>query len=481
MKRKTPLILTLTVLLAGIIMSLMIHGWLYSIYTDKQIQKATRQILQIQKSTKSFSAHRGMSSSSLLRANILKSSTNKDFFIWDRKLNLVHPRSGSNFLKENKIAEQYASSRKLIKSGKPFLFEATLNHLDFFFQVNYKSSNAKNTNYVLLRKNILPINIRLLLLSLYVIVMVLSFLVWFVARKFAKRFFSLISAVTHSLRNYSQNQYAEVIEYDRSDEMGELIHAYNRFIEGLELSKPMQHSPLHSDQVQKRLNDENDLRPQLPRLDDLEILLFPGKEHEESTSRIIFHNEGEDTLHCLALEVLNRSTDAIPWKERLGDYFSELVNSGFNPDEIVSNLLSSAKELNPSGSGIGLFYGNFNTKKRKMLLFKAGHSNLYVRDPSKSMERLHVGGSDLPAKFDSFTEKKFEPGSSFFLFTSPCLKSLGVSNIDLEENIFSSINYDVDPGKKYLTQVVQKLYSESFTLTPGEKPKGGLFSLFHKS
>ena len=54
-----------------------------------------------------------------------------------------------------------------------------------------------------------------------------------------------------------------------------------------------------------------------------------------------------------------------------------------------------------------------------MLLFKAGHSSLYVQDTSKSIERLNIGGSDLPAKFDSFTEKKFEPGSSFFLFTSP--------------------------------------------------------------
>ena len=480
MKKKTPLILALTVLVAGIVMSLMIHGWLYSSYTNKRIHKVTRQIIQIKKSAKSFTRQRGVSPLSLLRVNIRKRNAKKNFFIWDRKLNLVHPRSDSNFPRENKIAEQYVSSRELIKSGKPFLFEAALNHLDFFFQVTYKSGVARSTYYVLLRQNILPTNTTLFLFCLYAVVMILSFLVWLVAYKFTKRFFSLISSVTHSLKNYSQNQYAEVIDYDRADEMGELIHVHNQFIESLELSKPMQHSPLHSNQVQKRSDDENDVRPQLPRLGHLEILLFPGKEHEESASRIIFQNEDEDVLHCLALEMLNHPKDTIPWKERLGDYFLELVNSGFNPDEIVSNLLSSAKESDVSGLGIGFFYGNFNTKKRKMLLFKAGHSSLYVQDTSKSIERLNIGGSDLPAKFDSFTEKKFEPGSSFFLFTSPCLKSLGVSNIDLEENIFSSINYDIDPGRKYLTQVVQKLYSESFTLTPGDKPKGGLFSLFHK-
>ena len=482
MQKKIPLAFASAIMIVGLGLVVLSHGWLYSIFQKERVKEIARQILYTKK-TIQVTSKKNLSLNTLIK-NFHNDNIDEHFFILNKKLSVIYPKGGDIiFQKEKIMAKNFLSKWE---HTEPFVFQKNLSHLDLFFKIEPREK-LNPVYYVLLRRNILSKNIISFLILLYITIIILSLLVWFISYQFTNRFFSIIFAVTRSLKYYAQSQYVQMIDYDKKDEIGELIDAYNSLMEYMEISKIQYQTPQLatspsstsiSTSTSSPQNTQEDSSP--PKFDNIEIALFPKTSNDDNKVITVFQKGADHELHCLILETDENNQNAIAWKERLKDYFITLTQNNFEPKEIVMELLGSTRKSDNDNFRSNLFYGNFNTITSKMLLFKAGYFSLYTQDPSRKIDHLNIGSIDLSINFTALVEKEFKPDSYFFLFTHEFLRSFGITNFDLEENIFSSLTQNINSGRQYLIEVLQKLYNDSFTLSIGDKPLGNLLLLFHK-
>ncbi len=481
MQKKNPLIFASAILTASLGLVTFSHAWLYLIFQQERIKQITRQVFYTKKIIE-VSSREQLSLNALI-TNLRNGNIKEKFFVLDKKFKVLHPKGGGIvFEREKQIAKNLMNKWK---HPETFASQKSLGRLDFLFNVESREK-LNSVYYVLTHQNILPQNITSFFVLLYITIILLSLLAWFISRKFVGRFFSIILAITQSLRYYSQNQHTQMIDYDKKDEIGELIATYNQFMEHIEISREEQltqqfAAPAVSTQMSTSKPVPKSVREGSlpPKFDNIEISLFPRKSNDDNRVSTIFQKGEGHELHCLVLETYVHNQSSTAWKERLKDYFIELTQNNFEPEEIIVKLLGSTRKADNDSFRSSLFYGNFNTATSEMLLFKAGHFSLYTQNSSQKLTHLNIGSIDLSTGFTSFAKEEFKPSSYFFLFTSEFLKSFGVRDFDLEGSAFSSLNQNINSARGYLIEILQKLYDDSSILSIGDKPLGRLLLLFH--
>ena len=390
-QKKFSLVLTLVVIIVGFGLVIITHNWLYSIFKKERIQEVTRQVSQIKQ--RIFENLQNKPYVSILKANLEKVGIKKEFFILNRDLEIIYPKVQLTSSEKRDIVQNYSTTLKTESGKVPLFIDENNGSLQFIFKTTL-IDNTESVYYVSLYRDIFPENVSSLLMLFYVTILILGCCIWFISYQFTGRFFSVVLAITRSLKYYLENQNTQMIDYDKKDEIGELINTYNKFINSLEVSDEPKiiestiSSSLKSTSVSThKKNQRNSLFPQY---DNLDISFFPKNTASDNNVVIVFEQGGRDELHCLVLETHTDKIEASAWKEKLKEYFIDLVQNNFEPKEIVSKLLNSTKVAEMKTLGSALFYGNFNTETSKMLLCKTGHftlyTQIYTQNPFKSIE-----------------------------------------------------------------------------------------------
>ena len=470
-KRKIPFIFTFLILSISLFVTILSQLWLIDSFEKLYFNQVTETVNFVQKNLDQF-----LNENKKLNLNFTKNFFNKDMskdlFIFQNINEVIYPKDKEPSKDMNKLIQMYIKGKNeqpsitLKKEGKIYCF--------------FKASTSSGQNYYFLfHKIILPKNAETFFIYFYILLIVLTSFSFFIAHRVTGGVLKVVSTISHSLRQYLENRYIQTIDYNKKNELGELITSYNQLLETIEAPDrpPTTLQPNIIRSEEENLSETKETK--LPKLNDIEISMFPKSKDKNPASLIVFQQPDTNTLNVLVAETMINDIGADAWKNRVKDNFMDLSQTGFSPEEIISKILGSTRagdnELRPA-----LFYGNFSSDNQKMLLFKAGPFSLYYQNSSEPIEHLQTGSTDIPEKFTRFEERDFPKGSYFVLISSTLLKGFGLNNLTLKDSVFGSIDSNISSARGYLTCLMKGMYSEAVKMKGDTIPSGGLITLYHK-
>ena len=472
MRKRILTVFSAVIFLFNFLIVLTFHIWIRSNFKESQIKTIETNLPKIKKKFSRGSKD----AANKLAFFIGKQYPDSELRLWDSEFDLIYPK-GYKVSKALK-ADLYKNIEELqnIKSkNKRYIFHNRLNMVDIFF----KLENKQTFLYILMSHPILSKDTITFLVYMYALAVLFTGLAWFIGFRFSKEIFSVLKSLAHSMKYFPKNQYTKTIDYNRDNEVGDMVSSYNHLISSLGLVSDRLAISGETLAGAGMSPKEDDPEILLPKSDLIEISMFPKTLENSSNLSVYFQKAEDHNLHLLMSYTAAADSGDHSWRNMLKEHFKGLVAERHDPEKIVAGLLAWAdKNRKPD---VGVFYGYFDPKSKEMSLFQAGHVTGFTRNMGEEPVRIESGSLEGSSDFTGLPKKRFAPGGFCILFSPEMLKGLGIDDTDLQDQALSSIDMGARYGKGILKRVLEKICSISAIEPSSLKTLSGcLILIFHK-
>ena len=436
------------------------HVWVRSSLQEQILKKTEAEFPEIVRAFSKASKTKRQGIRSFVRF-LEKNYPGAELRLWNFEFDLIFPKKGVDpETVKSYLYQNIENLRQAKIKNKRYIYFSGLNNVDIFLKVEIPG----NACYLSIRSPVLSENALIFLGCLYGFVLLFMGLIWFIGLKLSGNVVSILQALTRSMESFSKNKYAKTIQYDRDNEIGDLVSAYNDLTHNIQLALNGTDLPETSPQPEatrspQPLPGTEDIEVFLPKTDFIEISMFPNTLANNPDLTIAFEKAGDQELHLLILHTQTSEPEGYSWRNTMREHFKELVLEAYEPEKIVSELLGSAnknEQLLP-----GVFYGYFDPENKEMSLFGTGRIAGFAKGQTDAFVPLDIAALKIPTQFKGFDKKEFSPKGLCVLFFSEMLQNLGISNTDFENEILPVFSSDNRSGKNLLKQALERILAIS--------------------
>ncbi|MDH5721252.1 MAG: hypothetical protein OEZ13_11665 [Spirochaetia bacterium] len=294
------------------------------------------------------------------------------------------------------------------------------NNVELFF-----SFNIKNKGYQLFvsTEKFKNNKINQIVISLYLIAFIVSFLVFISSLIFTRRINRSLARLLYGAENYINHGIKPNIKSKSEDEVGMLTDYFTEIInqknKGLKSSRHEQSKSIENEEDIIRYLQSKLFEKPFTKMQNVEILLYP-KDPSANLESFFAANSNNGFCDFLLGHFETLSIESTIWKHRIQELFYVMTREGVEQDKIAKAIHKEFRGLTQFAPSMLL--GRLDFKAKKGGFFKTGNIDLFEIDKKRKLNKIITGNEHFSANFSEIESIPIKNDTEIVLICPQALK-----------------------------------------------------------